>query len=74
MQLNACFEMLHPFYIVSIVQLCFSIYNCQESTGEMKARTQMQEEGLFNNEIKQREAKTTPKGKNRQAENCVHTT
>ncbi len=26
----------------------------QESTGEMKARTQKQEEGLFNNEIKQR--------------------
>ncbi len=49
MELSACFEMLQPFYIVSIVQLCFSIYNCQESTGEMKARTQMQEEGLFNN-------------------------
>jgi len=34
----------------------------------------MQEEGLFNNEIKQRRTKTTLKGKNRQADEASPTT
>ncbi len=33
----------------------------------MKARTQPQENVYFNNKIKQRATKTTPKGENRQA-------
>ncbi len=35
---------------------------CQGLTGEMKAGTQTQENVSFNNKIKQRAAKTTPKG------------
>ncbi len=34
------------------------------------ARTQMQGNRVFNNKIKMN--KNTPKGKNRQAENCLH--
>ncbi len=36
-------------------------------TKEMGSRTQMQRNGSFNNNIKQRRTKTTPKGKNKQA-------
>ncbi len=42
----------------------------QESTREMKARTQMHENVFFNNKIKQSSTTTSLKGKNRQAGNC----
>ncbi len=47
--------------------------NWRKLTGEMKVATQMQKNVWFNNNIKQR-TKTTPKGKNRQAERCVQLT
>ncbi len=52
------------------VAFSFRVYGqyCQGLTGEMKARTQPQEKVYFNNKIKQRPTKTTPKGENRQAD------
>ncbi len=45
---------------------------------EMRSRTQMQRIVSFNNKIKQRRTKTTPKGKNKQAgirlEHSLHET
>ncbi len=42
-------------------------FTTQAVTKEMGSRTQMQRNGSFNNNIKQRRTKTTPKGKNKQA-------
>ncbi len=56
----------------ALLELCTVIVACLLLSGCMRideARTQCRTMGLFNNKIKQRRTKTTPKGKNRQSAN-----